>query len=229
MKKKEEKTFKIVFSMKENIIILLFLLPHISVCYGQGIIDDGILNSYVNAYGQMTQRAIEIMHAVQPYRERQYELYKKGYYDESIKVCVEVINKYVKYVFENKGISDMECLAGDAAVKIKEYEVALTFYQMALSSEDRQADYKLSTLFSTLMMEAHNNLNSGYFNLMQNNLSIASKTGYESGEYYYYWGKYYEHFSNYKVAQNYYRKAKRKGYASYAEAALKQLKDKKNK
>ena len=79
--------------MKIYLTIILILFANMT--NAQSMYDTGMMSAYLNAYGQMTQRAIQISHAVQPYREQQYQLYQQGRYQESINVCQEVMNKYV--------------------------------------------------------------------------------------------------------------------------------------
>lgn len=211
--------------MKRLIFITLVAL-NVLVVKGQGIYDTDMMSAYVNAYGQMTQRAIEIRHAVQPYREKQYELYRAGRYQDVIDICLDVRKNYTYYAFDDKAISDMECLAGDAAVELRKYELALSLYQIAVSAEDSNASGKMVRLFYTLVDEAEKYARANSFYNMGQVLSIASRTGYENGEYFYCWGEYYEHSSDLSSAKKYYKKAKRKGY-SLADTALRRLKSKK--
>lgn len=211
--------------MKRFIIATLVLFYMFAV-KGQGIYDTSMMQKYVKAYGQMTQRAIEIMHAVQPYREKQYELYRNGRYQDVIDICLDVRKNYTYYAFDDKAISDMECLAGDAAIKLRQYEMALSLYQIAVSAEDSNANRKMFGLFNTLVNEAAENAKANnYYNMWQV-LALASRTGYENGKYFYYLGEYYEHTSDISSAKKYYKKAKKKDFP-LADSALRRLKSKK--
>ena len=127
---------KSIFS-HHSVIILFFLMPLVAKGQYQ-VFDSNSANAvleanaeYIRAYGQMTQRAIQIRHAVQPYREMMIQTYRKGCYKEALDICYNANKQYVYYVFDNKGMSDMELLAGECAVKMQNYELAITWYNMA--------------------------------------------------------------------------------------------------
>lgn len=212
--------------MMKRVLFFTLIAFYALTTKGQGIYDTDMMSAYVNAYGQMTRRAIEIRHAVQPYREKQYELFSDGKYQEVIDICLDVRENYTYYAFDDKAISDMECLAGDAAVELRKYELALSLYQIAVKAEDSYANGKMVKLFYTLVKEASESAKNGSYYNMGQFLSLASRTGYESGEYFYYWGEYYENTSNLLLAKKFYKKAKRKGY-SLADASLRRIKSKK--
>ncbi len=222
--------------MKKTLIIFAFFvyLLHISVSANAQIFDSNsaqmVLNAqrdYVEAYGQMTQRAIQIAHAVQPYREKMYQKYKEGAYREALDICYNVNKQFVYYKFDNKGMSDMEVLAGDCAVKIQNYEIAIIWYSMAKEAEDNTANSKLLDLFNVKMADARLAYRSNNFSSLWNDVTLALKTGWENGECYYYYGVCYENSNNYKDAKKMYKIAKKKSY-SPATYALKELRRKKH-
>jgi tetratricopeptide (TPR) repeat protein len=181
--------------------------------------------SYVEAYGQMTQRAIQIMRAVQPLREAMYQQYSEGNYKDALEICQEAFNQYVYYVFDNKGIRDMETLAGDCAVKIGLPELAIFWYNLAKGAGDETANSKLLTVFNNKLEDARYSYRKNDISSLWEDVTIALKTGWENGECYYYYGVCYENGNNYKDAKSMYKLAKKKKY-SPAETALKSLKNK---
>ena len=209
--------------MKIYLTIILILFANMT--NAQSMYDTGMMSAYLNAYGQMTQRAIQISHAVQPYREQQYQLYQQGRYQESINVCQEVMNKYVYYVFDNRGIRDMEVLAGDAAARISNYGHAIYWYKTAIEAKDQDAPYRLSILFNDLVHKAEISYYNGEISKVKDFLSYAAQTGHENGDYYYYWGVYYENIGRYDLAKSYMKKAKRFKHPDSADA-IKRIKEK---
>ena len=182
--------------------------------------------AYVSAYGQMTQRAIQISHAVQPYRELQYQKYQQGCYAEAIQICLDVRKKYTYYAFDDRAIRDMLSLAGDCAVNIGAYETAIEFYNLAKSAEESGIDAKLYSVFTKKMRDARESLRTHNYESLWNDVVLAFSTGWESGECYYYCGLCYENKGNYKDAKKMYKVAKKKKYY-LAETALKELRKKK--
>lgn len=194
--------------------------------------DTELMNAHLNAVREMSQRAARIRETVQPYRERQYQYYKEGKYREAVEICYDVHRQYVYYVYDNRAISDMEILAGDCALKIGAYESAIDWYQTAQRAEVSGMDYRLSQVFNTVMEDARYSFRKGDYSNLWSYTTIALKTGWESGECYYYQGICYECAGNisddekYKLAKKMYKLAKKKKYTP-AISALKNLKKKK--
>lgn len=188
--------------------------------------DTGAMMMHLNAVKEMSMRAAYIRESVQPYRERQYQYYREGKYKEAVELCYDVHRQYVYYVHDNKAIYDMEILAGDCALRIGAYESAIDWYQTAKRAEVDGMDSKLSQVFNTVMEDARNAYRNNMYNTLWNDVTIALKTGWESGECYYYYGVCYEKANNLKEAKNMYKKAKKKKYAPAA-TALQELKKKK--
>ena len=180
----------------------------------------------------MSQRITNIMHAVQPLREQQYQYYHEGKYLEAVNICVDAISRYVYYIADNSALCDMEILAGDCAFKIGAYEMAIVLYNKAKSVNVSGMDNKLSSIYYIKMNDARNSYRKGDYKSLWNDVDIALKTGWESGECYYYKGVCFENAGNYsnrdriRYAKNMYKLAKKKKYAP-ASAALKALKNKK--
>ena len=191
------------------------------------IFDTDLMVTTLNAQRQMSERVIQIMHTVQPYRELQYKYYKEGKYREAIELCFEVNNQYIHYVFENKAISDMEVLAGDCAVKIGAYETAINLYQVAQKSGENGISSKLSQIFNLKMDDARTSYRNGNYSVLWNDVTIALKTGWENGECYFYYGVCYEKSNNLADAKKMYKLAKKKKYFP-AITALQELKKKKS-
>lgn len=182
--------------------------------------------AYLNAYGQMTQRAIQIMHAVQPYREAMYQKYKEGAYRDALEICYKTYSQYVYYKFDNRGMSDMELLAGDCAAILKNYELAILWYNNAKEAEEGNANSRLLELFNIKVSDARNSFKKNDMSKLYEDVTIALKTGWESGECYYYYGVCYENGNNLKDAKRMYKLAKKKKY-NPAVDALKSMKKKK--
>lgn len=215
---------KIKVLMKRIIFLTLLLLGFANV-KGQSIYDTGLMQAYVKAYGEMSMRAAEIRSMVQPYREQQRKLYENGSYEEAIDICLEVFDKYIYYRFDNNAIWDMEIMAGDAAIKIQNYEQAVELYQLASVAKSADVPSKMLSLFYILVGKAREYCQQGDIPQIETVLTVATKTGYVSGEYYYYWGRYYEYYNDFKNAKKMYKLARRKKYVP-AKSALAALKNK---
>ena len=187
--------------------------------------DTNIMAASLNAHKQMHERVIQIMHIVQPYREQQYKYYREGKYREAIELCIEVYNQYVHYAFDNKAISDMEILAGDCAVKLGVYEAAIDLYQIAQKAGEDRAASKLSQIFNLKMNDARLSYKNSNYSVLWNDVTIALKTGWESGECYFYYGVCYEKNNKLTDAKKMYKLARKKNY-SPAVIALRELKKK---
>ncbi len=220
-------TLNIPVMRNRFILILLCLVPTTlfsQIFNSQGTA--GVLEAqraYVQAYGQMTQRAIQISHTVQPYRQLQYEKYLEGKYEEAIDICLDVRKRYTYYAFDDRAIRDMLSLAGDCAMKISAHETAIDFYLLAKQAEEKGMDSKLQSVFNSKMNDARDSFRNDNYSKLWDDVSIALKTGWESGECYYYFGFCYERNGNYKDAKKMYKLAKKKNYP-IAEIALKNLK-----
>ena len=219
------------YSKRQNFTICLLCLPLLSL--RAQIFDSNSANAvlqaqteYIHAYGQMTQRAIQIMHAVQPYREQMYQKSRNGEYKEAIQLLDNVQRQYVYYVFDNRGIRDMLSLGGDCAVKLGAYELAIIYYNQAKTAEETGMDSKLLNVFNMNMDNARISYRNGDFPSLWNDVSIALKTGWENGECYYYYGACFENRNNLKEAKKMYKLAKKKKYTPAIDA-LKELKKKK--
>lgn len=188
--------------------------------------DTGLMMAHLNAVREMSQRAAQIRQTVQPYREQLYQYYREGKYREAIEVCHNVYQQYVYYVYDNRAISDMEVVAGDCAQKIGAYELAIYWYQAAQSAEVSGMDSRLSQVFNAVMEDAREAYRSNDYNSLWNDITIALKTGWESGECYFYYGVCYERNNNLKEAKKMYKLAKKKKYMR-AITALQNLKKKK--
>lgn len=217
--------------MKKRFLLIFCIIPCMS--YAQQIFDNEMASevlrardSYLNAYRQMSLRAAQIRQIVQPYRELQYQYYRDGQYEEAIKVCCEVIDKYIYYKFDNKAISDMESIAGDCAVRIGLYDSAISFYKMAKEADYQGANSKLSQVFNLKMADARASYRDRKYSDLWNDVTTALKTGWESGECYYYYGVCYERNNMLKDAKKMYKLAQKKKY-SLATTALRELKKRK--
>lgn len=188
--------------------------------------DTGLMMAHLNAVREMSQRAAQIRQTVQPYRERQYQYFREGKYREAVEICNSVYQKYVYYVYDNRAISDMEMLAGDCALKIGAYESSIAWYQTAQRAEVGGIDSKLSQVFNAVLEDARQSYRNRNYNNLWNDVTIALKTGWESGECYYYYGVCYENSSNLREAKKMYKLAKKKKYAP-ATIALQELKKRK--
>ena len=87
-------------------------------------------------------------------------------------------------------------------------------------------DSKLSNIFNIKMNDARNSFRNRNYSSLWNDVAIALKTGWESGECYYYFGACYENSNNISEAKKMYRLAKKKKYTP-ATTALKLLKNRK--
>lgn len=189
-------------------------------------------SEYVRAYGQMTQRAIQISRMVQPQREQMYQKAIEGNYYDAIRILNDVDNKYIYYVFDNRGIRDMLSLGGDCAVNLEAYDLAIILFNRAKEAEEPGMENKLYNVFSKTMINARNSYRKGDYIALWKAVDLALKTGWENGECYYYKGICFENASNlnegekYKLARKMYKLAKKKKY-SPAITALKELKKKK--
>ena len=172
------------------------------------------------------ERIMRIMDEVEPYREAFYQKYREGKYKEAINICLDVRKAYVKYVIDNQAIRDMESVAGDCAVKIRDYELAIFLYKKAKEAKEEGIDSKLNNLFYIILEEARNSYKSGNYSSLWDNVSIALQTGWENGECYYYYGKCYEQSYDIRNAKKMYKLAKKKDYPPAAEA-LNNLKNQK--
>lgn len=217
---------------KRFLIALLICLTsiHVKAQYVQlpttNLYDTGLMMAHLNAVREMSQRAAQIRQTVQPYREQLYQYYREGKYREAIEVCYNVYQQYVYYVYDNRAISDMEVVAGDCAQKIGAYELAIYWYQAAQSAEVSGMDSRLSQVFNAVMEDAREAYRSNDYNSLWNDITIALKTGWESGECYFYYGVCYERNNNLKEAKKMYKLAKKKKYMR-AITALQNLKKKK--
>ena len=217
---------------KKFLIALLICLTsiHIKAQYVQlptrDLYDTGLMMAHLNAVREMSQRAAQISLTVQPYREQQYQYYREGKYREAIEVCHNVYQQYVYYAYDNRAISDMEVLAGDCAQKIGAYEVAIIWYQIAQKAEVSGMDSRLSQVFNAVMGDAREAYRNNNYNNLWNDVTIALKTGWESGECYFYHGVCYERNNNLREAKKMYKLAKKKKYTP-AITALQNLKKKK--
>ena len=191
----------------------------------QDLYDTGLMNAAINNAREMAVRVAQIKQSVQPYRERQYQYYSLGYYREAIELCSNVYRQYVCYANDNKAISDMEILAGDCAMKIGAYEIAIDWYQTAKKVNVSGIDSRLSQVFESVMVEARNAYVDCNYDDLWNDVTIALKTGWESGECYFYYGVCYEENCDYANAKKMYKLAKNKKYAP-ASIALQELKRK---
>lgn len=214
-------------------MLFIFMLVFVPVSFKAQIFDPYAASSalqaqrdYVNAYGQMAQRARQIMYSVQPLRQSMYEKYQDKQYREAINICYNTYKQYVYYKFDNKAISDMELLAGNCAVELQDYETAIQWYSIAQEAGEREASSKLSGIFYKKMRDARRSYDDSNYYQLSKDVSLALKTGWESGECYFYKGKCFEVVGNFKEAKKMYKLAKKKGY-SYATTALKELKKKK--
>ena len=182
--------------------------------------------AHLNAVREMNQRAIQISQTVQPYREQQRQYYREGKYREAVELCYDVRQRYVYYVHDNKAISDMEIVAGDCALRIGAYESAVDWYQTAKGAGESGMDSRLSQVFDAAMQKARDAYRNSSYSELWNDVTIALKTGWESGECYYYYGVCYERSHNLKDAKKMYKLAKKKNY-SPAVVALQNLKKRK--
>ena len=185
--------------------------------------DTDAMMMYLNAVREMNQRAIQISQTVQPYRERQRQYYREGKYREAVELCYDVRQQYVYYVHDNKAISDMEIVAGDCALRIGAYESAIDWFQTAKGAGESGMDSRLSQVFNAVMQKARDAYRSNNYSELWNDVTIALKTGWESGECYYYYGMCYERNYNLRDAKKMYKLAKKKNYAP-AVADLQNLK-----
>lgn len=183
--------------------------------------DTDVMMMPLNAVREMNQRAIQISQTVQPYREQQRQYYREGKYREAVELCYDVRQQYVYYVHDNKAISDMEIVAGDCALRIGAYESAIDWFQTAKGAGESGMDSRLSQVFNAVMQKARDAYKSNNYSDLWNDVTIALKTGWESGECYYYYGVCYERSYNLRDAKN--KLAKKKNYA-LAVVALKNLK-----
>lgn len=188
--------------------------------------DTGAMNAHLNAYREMAQRAIQISHTVQPLREQQYQYYREGKYREAVELCYDVHRQYIYYVFDNKAISDMEIIAGDCAMKLGAYESAIDWFKKAKEAGENGMDTRLNQVFNAIMIKAREDCSNGNNTALWNDVTVALKSGWESGECYYYYGICYEKSNNISEAKKMYRKAKKMNY-SPAIIALKALKKRK--
>ena len=216
--------------MKIRILILFcfFPLPFYAQIFDSNSAQS-VLNArsaYVQAYGQMTQRAIQIMHTVQPYREAMYQKARNGEYENALRILIDVEERYIYYVFDNRGIRDMLSLGGDCACNIGNYELAILLYQKAKTAEEEGMDSKLLNIFNLKLSDARESYNNRNFPSLWNNVALALKTGWENGECYFYYGACYENMNNLKDAKKMYKLAKKKKYTP-AITALQNLKKKK--
>lgn len=217
--------------MKIKILLLLCFVPWSLYAQifdynsAQSVLD--AQSAYVQAYGQMTQRAVQIMHAVQPYREAMYQKAKNGEFENAIRILIEAEEKYIYYVFDNRAIRDMLSLGGDCACNIGNYELAIHLYQKAKTAEENGMDSKLSQVFNAIMGDARNAYKADDFNSLWNDVTTALKTGWESGECYFYYGVCYERSNNLREAKKMYKLAKKKKYTP-AITALQNLKTRSN-
>ena len=193
--------------------------------------DTDVMNMSLRAHAQMSNRIRNIMYEVQPLRTLQYQKYREGKYSDAINICIEARNKYVYYVVDNRAISDMEVLAADCACKIKNYELAIAFYNIAKEAGEQGVDNKLYSVFNTKLQDARYSYKNSDYRSLWDDVKIALKTGWENGECYFYQGVCYEKAANnsdgdkYKLAKKMYKLAKKKKY-SPAITALKELKKK---
>lgn len=187
--------------------------------------DTDAMMMQLNTVREMSMRAARIRECVQPYREKQYQYYREGKYKEAVQLCHDVYRQYVYYAYDNRAISDMEILAGDCALRIGAYDSAIDWYQTVQRAEVGGMDAKLSHVFNAVMEVARNAYRSNNYNSLWNFVTIALKTGWESGECYYYYGVCYEKANNLKEAKKMYKKAKKKKYGPAA-TALQELKKK---
>ena len=119
----------------------------------------------------------------------------------------------------------MEVLAGDAAARISNYGHAIYWYKTAIEAKDQDAPYRLSILFNDLVHKAEISYYNGEISKVKDFLSYAAQTGHENGDYYYYWGVYYENIGRYDLAKSYMKKAKRFKHPDSADA-IKRIKEK---
>lgn len=187
--------------------------------------DTNLMMAHLNAVRQMSERAAQIRATVQPYRERMYQFYREGKYREALEVCYEVRRNYVYYVHDNKAISDMEIIAGDCATRMRAYEAATDWYQTAKQAGETGMDSRLSNVFELAIGDAREAYRNRNYSSLWDNVSLALKTGWESGECYYYYGVCYEQSNNLREAKKMYKLAKKKKYAP-AIIALQELKKK---
>lgn len=187
--------------------------------------DTDLMISHLNAVRGMSNRAAQIREAVQPYREKQRQCYREGKYHEAVKLCNDVYHQFVYYAYDNRAISDMEILAGDCALRIGAYESAIDWYRAAQRAEVSGMESKLSQVFKAVMEEARNAYRDSNYNTLWNDVTLALKTGWESGECYYFYGVCYEKSNKLREAKKMYKRAKKKHYAP-ATAALQELKRK---
>ena len=198
--------------------IIIFLGLAFSLNLNAQIYDTSLRETYLQAYGEMTQRAIQISHKVQPYREEMYRLFQKGDFKEAIQLCNNVQSKYVYYVFDNKAIRDMEILAGDCAVKIHAYELAVSYYNTAKQAGEECAEQKLFQVFDIKVRDAREHFKSLNYTEMHNDIMIALSTKWENGESYYYSGVYYEYCGMFGDAKKMFKLAKKKKYMPASDA-----------
>lgn len=219
-------------------VFLLMIIPFIGIkaqiySYDESVrfptmdlYDTGTMNMALRHSAAMAERVRNISYTIQPQRELQYQKYREGKYADAIKICIEVLNRYVYYVVDHQATSDMEQLAADCAIKIKEYELAISFYQSLKDAKIDGMDSKLSNIFNIKMNDARNSFRNRNYSSLWNDVAIALKTGWESGECYYYYGACYENSNNISEAKKMYRLAKKKKYTPAA-TALKSLKNRK--
>lgn len=194
--------------------------------------DTDLMMAHLNAVREMNQRAIQIRYMVQPYREQQYQCYRDGKYREAIEICNKVYQQFVFYVHDNKGIYDMEIIAGDCAQKLEFYDYAISWYQTVKRAGIDGMDPKLSQVFNEVMEKAREAYRNNDFKALWSNVTIALETGWESGECYFYKGVCYENAGNINekdkitYAKKMYKLAKKKKYTP-AITALQNLKKKK--
>jgi tetratricopeptide (TPR) repeat protein len=200
--------------------IIIFLCLAFSLDLNAQTYDTSLMETYLQAYGEMTQRAIQISHTVQPYREEMYRLFQKGEFKEAIQLCNNVQSKYVYYVFDNKAIRDMEVLAGDCAVKIHAYELAVSYYNTAKQAGVECAEQKLFQIFDIKVRDAREHFKSLNYIEMYNDIKVALSTRWENGECYYYSGAYYEYCGMFEEAKKMFKLAKKKKYKPASDALL---------
>lgn len=213
---------------------ILFLLMTIISCgisnvmaqelQPMSIYDSGMMNTYLNAVREMAMRISQIRQTVQPYREQQLRYYQEGKYHDAIELCNRVYKQYVYYVKDNRAIYDMEVLAGDCALEIGEYESAIGWYRIVQNAEVEGIGSRLSQVFDAVMDEARDAYRNRYYSSLWNYLTIAQKTGWESGELYFYYGVCYENSNDFVSAKKMYKLAKKKNYLP-AITALQELKN----
>ncbi len=188
--------------------------------------DTDMMGAAINAARQMSQRVIQIKQAVQPFREQQYQYYKAGKYKEAIDVCNKVVNQFIYYANDHKAIKDMETLAGDCSLQLRDFESAIDWYQKARNAGDEYTSSKLLQVFNLKMNDARESNKKGNYYALWKDVTVAMSTGWENGECYYYYGACAEKSGDLKEAKKMYKIAKKKSY-SPAIMALRELKKKK--